>query len=43
MAGNKLHLDPDDRSFLAAASALIMANPFEVTRPQIARARSPAR
>lgn len=36
MAGNKLHLNPDDRSFLAAASALIMANPFEVTRSQIA-------
>lgn len=36
MASNKLHLDPDDRSFLAVASALVMANPFEVTRQQVA-------
>lgn len=36
MAGSRLHLNPDDRRFLAAASALIMANPFEVTRQQVA-------
>jgi hypothetical protein len=36
MAGSRLHLDPDDHPFLAAASALIMANPFEVTRQQVA-------
>ena len=36
MAGSRRHLDPDDRPFLAAASALIMANPFEVTRQQVA-------
>ncbi len=37
MAGSRLHFDPDDRQFLAAASALIMANPFEVTRQDVAR------
>lgn len=42
MAGSRLHLDPDDCSFLAAASALIMANPFEVTRPQVATLVSPS-
>ena len=36
MAGTRLHLNPDDRQFLAAASALIMANPFEVNRRQVA-------
>lgn len=36
MAGSRLHLDPGDRRFLATASALIMANPFEVTRHQVA-------
>lgn len=36
MAGSQLYLDPDDRRFLAAASALIMANPFEVTHQQVA-------
>jgi len=36
MAGSRLQLDPDDSRFLAAASALVMANPFEVARQQVA-------
>jgi len=36
MAGTQLRLEPDDRQFLAAASALIMANPFDVSRRQVA-------
>ena len=36
MAGTRLRLEPDDRQFLAAASDLIMANPFEVDRRQVA-------
>ena len=36
MAGTRLRLEPDDRQFLAAASDLIMANPFEVNRRQVA-------
>lgn len=36
MAGTRLHLEPDDREFLAAASDVIMANPFEVDRRLIA-------
>ncbi len=36
VAGDRLHLDSDDQRFLAGASALIMANPFEITRQQVA-------
>lgn len=36
MAGARLRLEPDDRQFFAAASALIMANPFAVDLQQLA-------
>jgi hypothetical protein len=42
MVDARSRLDPDDRSFLAAASALVMANPFEVTRQQVAALVPPA-
>ena len=36
MAGTRLQLEADERQFLAAASDVIMANPFEIDRRQVA-------
>jgi DNA-binding NtrC family response regulator len=36
MAGTRLQLEADDRQFLAAASSLILANPFAISRRQVA-------